>query len=81
MAKAVTGRRLAVTNGSYLALVSAGTKVGDRICILRGARVPFILRRDGSHYVLIGDCYVHGMMLGEVVKGVVESEMREIVIR
>lgn len=82
MAKAVTGRRLAVTNGSYVALVPAGTKAGDMVCILRGARVPFLWRRDCNRYVLIGDCYVHGMMLGEMFRGGVEEpEMQEIVIR
>ena len=66
MVKATVGRRLAVTNKSYAALVPSSARCGDVICILWGARVPFVLRPEEDHYVLIGDCYVEGMMCGEL---------------
>lgn len=40
---------------------------GDLICVFDGAQVPSVLRpsHDGQ-YKLIGDCYVDGLMEGEV---------------
>jgi hypothetical protein len=40
---------------------------GDQIWILRGSRVPFVLRllANGNHK-LIGEAYVHGFMRGEL---------------
>jgi hypothetical protein len=39
---------------------------GDVIAVLLGGTVPFLLREDGHNYRLIGDCYVHGIMDGEL---------------
>jgi hypothetical protein len=41
------------------------TEVGDRACVLRGMRVPVIMRSRGAQYEFIGLCYVHGFMDGE----------------
>ncbi|RDW59557.1 hypothetical protein BP6252_12644 [Coleophoma cylindrospora] len=62
------GRRLMSTHQGYLGLVPDSTQPGDLVCLLFGGRMPFILRRIGGFYVLIGDSYVHGMMLGEAIK-------------
>lgn len=34
----------------------------DCICIMHGGPLPFVLRREGDHWKLIGDAYVHGIM-------------------
>jgi hypothetical protein len=71
------GRRFAVTREGYLCLVPPGTEPGDMVCLILGAAVPFVLRllnrskdnlSEGQHnsYVLVGECYVHGMMDGEI---------------
>lgn len=39
---------------------------GDYIALLRGCRVPLVLRQDGSFFRLVGPCYVSGIMQGEV---------------
>jgi hypothetical protein len=45
-----------------------GLRVGDIICVLYGGDVPFILHPDGKgQYVLIGECYVSGIMQGEAL--------------
>ena len=37
-------------------------QVGDLICILFGAQVPFVLRKRVSGvYIVVGECYVHGI--------------------
>ena len=63
------GRHLCVTSGGYLGHVHDGTLIGDKICILFGSRVPFVLREcEGRFFKLVGECYVHGIMDGEAMK-------------
>ncbi|OQO14483.1 hypothetical protein B0A48_01361 [Cryoendolithus antarcticus] len=52
----------------YVGSTSHTTQRGDVVCVLFGARVPFMLRPEpDSRYRLIGDCYVDGMMDGKAV--------------
>ncbi|KAF4624391.1 hypothetical protein G7Y89_g13780 [Cudoniella acicularis] len=42
---------------------------GDQVCILFGAKLPFILREISPDvYVILGEAYVHGIMKGEAVR-------------
>jgi len=58
-------RRMFTTRDGYIGLGPKELHPGDRIALLSGGRLPFVLRPDGSAYQLIGDCYIHGMMSGE----------------
>lgn len=60
-------RTMIMTGKRYIGLVPASSRVGDRIAILKGGAVPFVLRQaaDGC-WALVGECYVHGIMHGEV---------------
>ncbi|KAF1815964.1 hypothetical protein P152DRAFT_455687 [Eremomyces bilateralis CBS 781.70] len=63
------GRRAFTLENEYVGIGAAAMKVGDIVCILFGGKVPYILRptdRTGM-YRLVGECYVHGIMQGEVV--------------
>ncbi|KAF2171231.1 hypothetical protein M409DRAFT_18347 [Zasmidium cellare ATCC 36951] len=68
---AVAGRVAAVTSSTttaYVGLVPAGTEKGDQICILRTCSVPYVLRPlENGRYRLVGDCYIHGVMEGELL--------------
>ena len=37
------------------------------IWVLPGARMPFVLQPQGDSYLLIGECYVHGLMEGQAL--------------
>lgn len=63
------GRRLFVTDLGYLGLAPVASVVGDEICIILGASVPYVIRREGSHCRFIGECYILGLMNGEAVEG------------
>ncbi|EKG09890.1 Heterokaryon incompatibility [Macrophomina phaseolina MS6] len=69
-------RRFAISeDGSYVMAPTEAEK-GDRVVVLKGAKTPVLLRRtkrkemqkeDEEAWVLIGACYVHGLMDGEAL--------------
>ncbi|ORY13402.1 heterokaryon incompatibility protein-domain-containing protein [Clohesyomyces aquaticus] len=70
------GRRFCVTANGYIGIVPAGIQEGDRICVICGATVPFVLRPtsklgdgDSEAFQLVGDCYIDGLMGGEAFFG------------
>ena len=80
---AIAWRRLITTEKGYLGLAVAATEPDDRICILAGCKTPLIVRPRGDDFRLIGECYVHGMMRGEIAKDIGDGQLRmhEISIR
>ncbi|PVH69821.1 hypothetical protein DL98DRAFT_438238 [Cadophora sp. DSE1049] len=72
----VPGRRLFVTHRGYIGLGPAETQCGDEVYVLRGARLPFLLRRaqcpiglevSGPAYRMVGESYIHGIVRGEAL--------------
>jgi hypothetical protein len=63
------GRRLITTNAGYIGMGPCRVKKGDKICVLLGCSIPLILRhRPGTtSSEVIGECYLHGFMNGEVL--------------
>ena len=61
------GRRLGALHCKRLALLPGNARVGDEVWILSGVKLPFVVRRKGAHYQLVGSCYLHGMMDGQAV--------------
>ena len=64
---ATANRRLVLSKRKYLGLVPELTEPGDKICILGGGSVPFVLRKEQGHWISVGECYIHGIMDGEAV--------------
>src|SRR3569833_180010 len=66
-------RRLYSTSRGYLGLGPSTTAVGDEVWVLKGGRVPFVLRRvgdpaDASELRLVGETYLPGFMDGEMLQ-------------
>ena len=67
------GRRLALTgHHGLLALVPEEAVVGEKLCIISGCEMPFVIRSTRvlfgrSKTGLVGSCYVHDMMDGQAV--------------
>lgn len=59
-------RKFFVSCSGRIGWVPFRTRVGDRISVFRGVRMPFILRPQRGRWEIIGACYVHGLMDGEV---------------
>ncbi|KAI0429835.1 heterokaryon incompatibility protein-domain-containing protein [Xylaria sp. FL1042] len=66
--RACTDKRFFITGEGRMGIGPEFMKENDDVVILFGAKVPFIIRRFGSRYTLIGECYVAGMMNGEPVE-------------
>jgi len=50
-------------------------QLGDQICILYGAIIPFIIRPHGDAYKLIRECYAHSLMRSQsVLENLVDKE-------
>lgn len=61
-------RRFCATSKRYLGWIPASASTNDIICIFKGGPVPYVLRPvDDDHYILIGECCVHGIMDGEAM--------------
>lgn len=61
------GNHLFVSDSGYIGLVPDQAKPSDSICFIQGARVPFVVRQGLRYrYQLIGECYLHGLMKGEL---------------
>ena len=78
--------------GRYMGLAPQGSEVGDLVCVILGCPVPLLLRAveegkndsgagtvDSQRYRLLGECYVHGFMNGEVMD-MVDIETRELAL-
>jgi Fe-S cluster biosynthesis and repair protein YggX len=71
-------RRLCITNEGYIGMVPPYSSVGDVVCLISGARVPYVFRptpKSGCKSEnsllqchLVGEAYVHGVMDGNLIK-------------
>jgi hypothetical protein len=82
---AILHRRFFITGRGYIGIGPGRMQAGDQIYILSGGTVPLVLRRAETQVIFtppdmsdpqpqllhtfVGDCYVHGIMDGEYIKG------------
>ncbi|KAI0485320.1 hypothetical protein GGR56DRAFT_68971 [Xylariaceae sp. FL0804] len=71
-------RRFAVTGNKYMGLGPWYMKPGDHVVVLAGGSMPYVVRpvacgddaasggMQESRFRILGNCYVHGLMHGEV---------------
>jgi hypothetical protein len=63
----IAGGQLFSSTYGHVGLAPGLAKLDDVLCFIQGARVPFVLRPGlNQRYRLVGDCYIHGLMRGEV---------------
>jgi hypothetical protein len=66
----VAKRRFFVTSTGMLGLGPKRSREGDVVAILFGGTRPYLLRpvRNGTHWRLVGECYVHDIMNGQAAE-------------
>lgn len=60
------------------------TKEKDMVCVLDGCSVPVVMRDEGRHWTLVGECFVYGIMDGEAVDDIIvrkRGKVQEFLIR
>jgi hypothetical protein len=73
--QATPTRRFFITKEGHMGLGPRLVEPGDVVCVLFGSQVPFILREVDDHYLLIGECYCHGIMEGEAMLGLEDGKL------
>lgn len=68
-------RQFFVTERGYMGLGPPHVEVGDAVCVFPGLQVPMMLRKKDDYFQLQAECYVHGIMDGEVIKGLDKGEV------
>jgi hypothetical protein len=60
-------RKFIRTERGYMGLAAGKVQLGDQIWLLKGSKVPIVLRANetGDGWKVVGDSYVHGIMFGE----------------
>jgi hypothetical protein len=69
-------RRLMATTNRCLGLRPVKAEEENIMCILLGSSRPIILRPSGERYLIVGDCYVHGIMEGKQWHGFRRENVR-----
>jgi len=57
-----------LSNGGHFGLVPHTARANDKLVVILGAPVPFVAREVDGYHELIGACYVHGAMNGQMVE-------------
>ncbi|KAI0890637.1 uncharacterized protein GGS22DRAFT_151462 [Annulohypoxylon maeteangense] len=70
--RSCVGRKFFMTKRGFIGIGPACMKSGDLVVVILGVPVPFIVRRtedqESQKYILLGECYVDGIMEGELVQ-------------
>ncbi|PKS05437.1 hypothetical protein jhhlp_008813 [Lomentospora prolificans] len=62
-------RKLGYLESGHIGLFPRYARVGDLVCVFRGFHVPFVIRlREDGRYTFLAECYLHGIMNGEIMK-------------
>ncbi|KAF8849154.1 hypothetical protein BDZ45DRAFT_244837 [Acephala macrosclerotiorum] len=70
---------LCISKEGYIGMAFDRTQPADKIALLSGGPLPFVLRPHGEHYQIFGACYVHGIMDGEAWTED-ETELKETIL-
>jgi hypothetical protein len=62
----VTGfRGFFISKTGYMGIGPLAAEEGDVLCILPGCNTPVLIQKRNGFYILVGECFVWGLMNGE----------------
>lgn len=66
--RGTTRKRMFKTDSGYMGLAHRSVEVGDKVYVLMGGEIPYVLRPlGGTFFGFGGEAYVHGIMDGEIL--------------
>jgi hypothetical protein len=69
LGRCAAGRRFCSTKNGHLGMIPVMARNGDLVCLFIGGLTPFVIRpKTDGIYQLIGECYIHCMMNGEILE-------------
>jgi hypothetical protein len=77
---AMSGRSIYITQAGRIGICNPYASPGDEVWVLFGSNVPFVIRRQvytqtlPEKYQFVGDCFLDGIMDGDIVKGRTEGQ-------
>jgi hypothetical protein len=74
-------RSFFISRTGYMGIGPLAVEEGDIICILPGSNVPLLIRKEDDYHVLVGECFVWGLMDGEAMEGRREDEFEVFCLR
>jgi hypothetical protein len=78
---AIAWRRLVGTENGRVGLAAAAAQKGDKIAVLMGCGMPILLRRERDGWTVVGECYLYGIMEGEVANAIDERRVEIVDIK
>ncbi|KIM94186.1 hypothetical protein OIDMADRAFT_35226 [Oidiodendron maius Zn] len=66
-------RQFFISEYGYMGLGPFLLSQGDMICLIPGCNVPLVVRKHGESHVLMGACFVWGLMDGEAFNPIVRD--------
>ncbi|KAK2598061.1 hypothetical protein QQS21_005772 [Conoideocrella luteorostrata] len=63
---ACRSRRIFRTQEGSIGLGPACAGIGDRVCVLNGGKVPYVIRPIKDDFYFLGECYMDNIMRGEL---------------
>jgi Heterokaryon incompatibility protein (HET) len=71
----LNGRRIFISKAGYMGIGPLTIQDGDMICVVLGYDIPLLVRKKDNYHVLVGECFVWGLMDGEALEHNAECEI------
>jgi hypothetical protein len=73
--------KVCLTEKGYVGIVPGVATVGSLVSIVHGSAVPFVLNERGpGRYWHLGECYIHGLMCGEMIASIQSGKLSSKII-
>ncbi|KAI6080438.1 HET domain-containing protein [Hypoxylon rubiginosum] len=70
-------RSFFITSAGKMGIGPSDTRVGDIISVILGGGVPYVIRKQASQWLFVGESYVQGLMDGEAIRACEQGTIQE----